>query len=305
MAVATLRANANAAAAAVGEALAQAGVHAILLKGPSLARALYTPPARRRYEDVDLLIEPLGDRRAAQALERIGYREAARTVGHHRVFLSPRHAPVELHRTLIGVGVRRERCWTLLQRNSEAASVRTCELRVLAPNALAVHVALHASQHAGHPKALDDLSRALQVWPWQCWLEAYALARQLGAVDSFGAGLRFLPAGSSLAERLGVPANRSLGVALRSGSLHRTIAAKPAIAAAEILAQPELAQKVLAIGRAALPAPEVIRTMYPDRGLIGAYLTRPARIAKGLPGAASAWGAAQREHRRRIREGRR
>ena len=61
---------------AVLEALAVAGVEAVLLKGTPLAYSHYTEPAARPRCDTDLLVSPAQRDAAARALEAIGYRRA-------------------------------------------------------------------------------------------------------------------------------------------------------------------------------------------------------------------------------------
>ena len=54
---------------------------ALLLKGPALARALYTPTEHRGYSDVDLLVSPADLPRARQALSGVGFKHAEEVFG--------------------------------------------------------------------------------------------------------------------------------------------------------------------------------------------------------------------------------
>lgn len=84
-------------------ALSAAGVRAVVLKGPPLARRVYDPPHARVAMDLDWLVEPGALPVAMEALAPLGYRrlgtgEAAEAREHHHVHLTHDSSPpVELH----------------------------------------------------------------------------------------------------------------------------------------------------------------------------------------------------------------
>ena len=65
--------------------------------------------------------------------------------------------------------------------------------------------------------ARSQLERALERTDEATWREAAALAQTLGATGAFATGLRSVSAGRELAERLGLPRERPIDVALRAG----------------------------------------------------------------------------------------
>src|SRR5262249_6618672 len=123
-------------------------------------------------------------------------------------------------------------------------------------------------------KPLRDLERALDVFDGDCWREASAIASALDSVDSFAAGLRLVPAGAALAERLELPEQASPSV---------TLAARSAPAGAVVLERVSEREGVRAkaglLLRVAVPPRDWIRTSYPETPLAGGY----ARYFVGLP----------------------
>ncbi len=66
----------DSAAAAVLEGFEAAGVRSLLLKGPVLARVLYTEDEQRGYLDIDLLVSPEDLAAARAVLTALGYGQA-------------------------------------------------------------------------------------------------------------------------------------------------------------------------------------------------------------------------------------
>ena len=88
----------------VTDALRDAGIPVILLKGHALARILYPDPALRQSSDIDLLVQPHNIRASEEILEKMGYFCHVKTfylsqyVYHHEVFYPPgKGLPIELH----------------------------------------------------------------------------------------------------------------------------------------------------------------------------------------------------------------
>lgn len=205
------------AAIAAVQALAEAGIEALLLKGPVLARTLYRSDEHRGYFDVDLLV-PAGARAAAgQALARLGYIDFVRTSGLH-LFPEDPHADlwngvvaIDLHWRLPGCQADPERVWETLHARRTWVELDGTRMPILDRPGLALHLALHAAQHGpGDRKAIGDLARGLKRWPLEVWREAAALARVVGASETLSAGLRLVPAGAALARELGLPAADAL-----------------------------------------------------------------------------------------------
>src|SRR5262245_5119521 len=94
-------------------ALSAAEIEACALKGPVLARRLYSPPASRYAGDIDLLVRPQDLQTALDVLMQAGYApEAGATAeyvlqyGHHVNLSRPGEPPIELHfRAYAGFGI--------------------------------------------------------------------------------------------------------------------------------------------------------------------------------------------------------
>lgn len=89
---------------AVTNALRDAGIPVILLKGHALARTLYPDPALRQSGDIDLLVQPRNIPATEEVLEKLGYVCPAKTFSlspyehHHENFFPPRKGmQIELH----------------------------------------------------------------------------------------------------------------------------------------------------------------------------------------------------------------
>jgi hypothetical protein len=88
----------------VTDALKDAGIPAILLKGHALARTVYPDPALRQSSDIDLLVQPHNIPAAEVVLEKLGYVCSARLFRisqdeyHHETYSPPgKGLPIELH----------------------------------------------------------------------------------------------------------------------------------------------------------------------------------------------------------------
>lgn len=87
----------------ITNAMEDAGIPVILMKGHALARTVYPDPALRQSSDIDLLVQPHNIPSAEEVLEKLGYACTAKTFyiaqyDHHEVFCHPdKGLPVELH----------------------------------------------------------------------------------------------------------------------------------------------------------------------------------------------------------------
>lgn len=212
--------------AQVLESFERAGVHALLLKGPSIACWLYDHATERPYFDCDLLVEP-GDYDAAEAeLRSLGYVPLldrwglpAWWYGHAVAWTHPDgRVGVDLHRTLLGVGVSPATAWRVLSADPDELVVGGRRVRCLGLPARAMHVALHATQHGPGTQPAVDLERAVTVCDDALWAEAARLAAQLDATAAFVAGLRLTSGGARIATRLALPDVRSITAELRAST---------------------------------------------------------------------------------------
>ena len=302
-----LRAAANlrvdAVTAEVASAFAAAGVRALLLKGPALARFLYDGSPARTYGDTDLLVAPAAIDAAERVLARLGFRRFLDDVeirGDERVaalawLRAADRATVDLHGSLAGVELDPERAWRVL--TEQTASVRAASVAVetLAPTALLLHVALHAAQHGRQErKPLADLERALARVDREDWAAAARLAKRLCAMEAFAAGLSLLPAGAPVIEAVALPRARSVAVALRADS-----APTGAFAFERLARARDRRTKARVLVRVLVPPPAHMRAFVPvaRRRLVGlplAYAARPFSLLLRAPAAALAWRRARR-----------
>jgi hypothetical protein len=277
----------------IHEALADAGIRSILLKGPSIAAWLYEPDELRAYGDSDFLISYEQWERAAEVLVSHGFRPQWSDMAHSRLGSPSSFAfkrgdldAVDLHATLSGLRADCESVWRLLASQPDTVRVLYADLPVLALPARTMHLALHAAQHYGHPGSpTQDLERGLDALPIEAWREAMSVAEALDGLEAFGSGLRLLPHGREVARRLGVPEETSLETRLREGSV-------PLAQSLYALAQTPGARRKLAVLVAELfPRPPFMRWWSPlarrgRRGLVASYVWRPFWLVGRLPGAA-------------------
>lgn len=202
-------------------AFERSGIASILLKGPAVIRWLYPATTDRYSVDVDLLVAPADLARAEATLAQLEFEpfEPRRDDKHARSWVRPRDAlPVDLHRSIVGVGVNDENAWEVLSGVTEQLEVCGATLSVLQAHGRALHLALHAAQETpDKEQALRDLSRGLELLELKVWRQARVLAVQLDALPGLGAGLRLLPEGDTVARELQLPKRVTTEIALRAG----------------------------------------------------------------------------------------
>jgi hypothetical protein len=136
------------------QALGNAGVDAIVLKGAFLAQQVYRDAALRPMLDVDLLVHRPALRRAAEVLGSLGYRfpggsaaKPAPDQGSHLPPLSaPGALPVELHWTLVpptAAAIDLRHAW----KTAREVEVAGAAVLALSPEHLLHHLCLHVSCH--------------------------------------------------------------------------------------------------------------------------------------------------------------
>ncbi len=199
------------------DAFETAGVPSLLLKGPALARMLYTEAEHRGYSDIDLLVPASRLGAAREALIELGYTKAGEGLGIDDV-AGIQHAEIwarraesgplwiDLHWRLGGCEAGDEVVWDVLAEGRMSINLQGHEVAVLGTDGLAFHLAMHAAQHGPRDaKAMGDLARGVQRWPVETWRSAAQIAREVQAVPNFAAGLRLLPSGAQVANQLDLP----------------------------------------------------------------------------------------------------
>lgn len=137
------------------KSLAEAGIEAMVLKGPAISTVAYDDASRRMFSDIDLVIKR-DDLSAAQAhLESRGYRPLfdARTadsliVGQHALEFEGPGPHVELHWSLLprhlSFAVEPDDLW----REAVTIEIAGAEVRTLAPHHLFLYLCAHGAKHA-------------------------------------------------------------------------------------------------------------------------------------------------------------
>ncbi len=209
----------------VANALEDAGIATILLKGSVLGQWLY-PGQVRVYGDADLLVSPASWERSLIVLDSLGFEKHPRST--ERTQFGPTHARtlmrdglcVDLHRALPGLRGDSEMIWQSLLARARWQDIAGVEVRVPDRALLLLHVALHAAQHAREPisKTFEDLRRAIAIASEDQWRRALELAYMYEGVAGFASGLRMLPEGEQLLNNLDVEVLPSLQHELRRHS---------------------------------------------------------------------------------------
>jgi hypothetical protein len=261
-------------------------VDPILLRGPALARTLYEDGNTRAYTDVDLLVARRDVSRVEARLSGLGFVD--RTVEgviagdrptYAHTWVRPEDgATVDLHYTLLGVGLEPDEAWEILTGLTEPLLVAGESIRALRPPGCVIVIALHAAAHGARVrKPLQDLERAIVRLSPETWREGASVAAQLRATSAFATGLSLIPTGEALAEELDLAhVVSSTEVRLRA----RT--APPMALGFEWLAQTRgtRAKATLVVRKMAPPA-TFMRAWSPlaRRGRAGLMLSYVARIA--------------------------
>jgi Uncharacterised nucleotidyltransferase len=216
----------DAAAVEAFDAFDAAGVKAVLLKGPALARMLYSAREHRGYSDVDLLVAPPDVPAARRILADLGYANIADRLGIDDVAgvlkaetwvgvggTDPvgAGAMIDLHWQLPGSEASPEAAWEAVTRERGWVELDGRRVPTLAVAGLALHLATHAAQHGPrYEQPMEDLAKGLDRWSPEVWRAAARLAAEIGATEAFGAGLRLVPEGAALAAELRLPSTDGL-----------------------------------------------------------------------------------------------
>jgi hypothetical protein len=174
-------------------------------------------------------------------------------------------------------------------------SVAGAEVEIPSPPANALIAALHAAAHgAGDARSSEDLARALDVADERVWSGASRLATEIEADICFATGLRTLPAGRELADRLGLRRAAPVDVLLRAGG-----APDGAVFLGSLATTDGWRARLRLLARAVVPEPHYMRDWYPvarrgPTGLIASYVGRVlVRLATVVP-AVRAFAAARK-----------
>jgi hypothetical protein len=273
----------DAAASEVITAFDAIGVRYLLLKGPALARLLYTRGEHRGYADIDLLVAP-GDLEAAgRAVSQLGYTNVTERWGvedvagavHADMWVrrNQRIGPLmlDLHTRLAGAEAAPEVAWEALEARKTWIDMDGCRVAVLRPDGLALHVATHAAQHGPEmSKPIADLTYGLERWPLDVWQDAAQLASEVDALEAFAVGLRLVPSGATLASDLELPSADQVEWAM----LHRDARPRGTFHLRALTEATTLAERVRAVQRALVPSRAWILFQYPS-----AHRGRPWLIA--------------------------
>jgi hypothetical protein len=262
--------------------LEREGIETLVLKGPVLAEWLY-PGEVRPYGDVDLMVAPGNWDAAVAVLSELGFSDHLGPMAHPRMesfastaFLRGENKEdnVDLHCTLHGLDAAPEQIWSAFHAGAESQLIGDAELRVPGRSALLLHVGLHAAHHA-EGKALWDLQRAIAAADDDLWREALALAQQLEGTPTFASGLRLVPEGEKLANRLGIEDN------VRSARHDIRFEQIPTAEGIDALLQPGVGmrQRIRTVAGEFFPRPEFMRWWTPlaRRGPLGLIVSYPWR----------------------------
>jgi hypothetical protein len=192
-----------------------AGIPAILLKGPSIARWLY-PAGGRTYVDTDLLVPAREFSRAETVLRSLGFTDEVEGLhpfeqGVESAFVRRAEmgrgpgGTVDLHRNLPMLPTPDGLLWEAFSAETETVPVGGVEVRVLGRTALALHVVVHAVQHGFQFHTDEDLRRAIMMMSAADWRPVADLAARLGIAGILGFGLRHHAAGAAIADSLTLP----------------------------------------------------------------------------------------------------
>lgn len=276
-------------AATVLTGLAGLDIPAVLLKGPGLAQRFYAnAPERRRYSDVDILVAPADFDRAETLLAALGHVDSTAAfprdewLWHERHWIHPAAGDlnVDLHRSFSGVADA-QGFWDTVSATSVPLDL--CGVTVQVPGlvASAMLVGLHAAAPGQTTKPVTDLVAALGQVPDAVWEEAGRLARCVGAEAAFVAGLRRVPAGVVVADRL----SPQLGLGSTRGWISRLDLVLLARSLDALRTVPGVRAKVRFARRRMFPSAAFLASHHPlaakgPAGLTLAYLLRPLRLLR-------------------------
>lgn len=282
-------------------ALREAGVDCLLLKGISHELWLYPDGARPPSRDIDVLIAPSQLEEACEAVLRLGMREARDSLGPRRHGLELQYLPpdgtgmpVELHQSFHFVSAPVAHCWAVLTASRQRIEVGGVPIDIPSVPARAALLALHVANHGlAGAWVIEDLRRAIGVVSLAEWQLAANVADELDALAAFSSGLRFHPAGASIADSLGLEKRDDPTLRLHARSGH-----DPGIRMLTYADRSSRAGLARMLANELIPSDDQMRTWYPiarrgRRGLVAAHAARMARLARISPELVSSWRKAR------------
>lgn len=288
--------------AEIRAALAAAGFRAILLKGSAFTETLDPGGAARGSMDCDLLVSPSDLRSITTHLGSLGFRPTFLPADtpttrelHAGTWLREADGlELDLHHNLPEVPAPSELTWKLVGAHTTWIEVGGADTEILDEVGTALLVALHGALHGpGFPRVFEDLRQATAVFGDQIWRKAHRLAMDLDAEEAFGQGLRLVPEGVELAERLRLANSTSTQRLL-------TWSAAPwgATVVDEFVSADSSRRRARLAWRTLFPTPRAMRAgtslaRHGALGLAAAYVIRPVRMAVRLVPALQAWRAAR------------
>jgi hypothetical protein len=152
-------------------ALTEAGVPVILLKGAALIKTLYTDPAVRPMNDLDLLVRRFDIPRAVRALQAGGFQRLMDNYIRYHVFMlggQSGQTSVELHWSLVLNDQRFPELIDWFWSQSQPLEASNPRVGVLSPMAEMLYLAAHLG--------LQHKSQGRLIW----WYDLYLLLNNLG-----------------------------------------------------------------------------------------------------------------------------
>ncbi len=223
------------------DALADAGIGVLALKGAALIEVAYRDSGARPMGDIDLAVPPPQVGEAVRVLRQVGFvaveddPEQVLTVRHSLAFQDADGQEVDLHRGLLWRAGLDEEFW----RGSIKAQVGGTEVRVLNPADQLLHVCAHgAAWNPVHPLrwAADAFKVIEAAGPELDWERPVAMARSGRLTVPFADSLDFLT------KSLAAPIPQASLLALA-----QTPVARAERRAHEALAQPPSSRRSLAM----------------------------------------------------------
>lgn len=291
--------------AAIGDvvaALRERNIDSLVLKGPTFAE-WYPPDSGRTYVDGDVWVAPGNVAGAEQVLADLGFLPTSDERGlpewwqeHASSWLREQdQGKIDLHRRLQGAEADPASVWSTLWAQRAAITIGGVSGWRLSEPGRTLYATLHATHHGSEDaRGLPHLEAALGAVDDSVWVAALELAREVDAVEAFATGLRLLPAGAELAERIRVPDARSVKTALLASTPPPVALGFDQLHGASGLRRLEILLRKL------FPPPGFIRHWWPPAGrnrgmLMVGYVYRPIWLVKNAPAGYRAWREARRK----------
>lgn len=288
--------------AEMGRQFEDAGIEAMVVKGPAIGEWLYADGSRT-YGDVDLFVRATDWNRSVALLEDHGFQDVLGPVAHPRMesqagtaFKGDGPITVDLHCTLAGLDASPEAVGVALFSDARHQLIAGRETLVPGRAAVLLHIALHAVHHL-EGKPVTDLERALEIATEEEWRGAAALAHELDGLAAFATGLRLVPAGAALAKRLDVDEQGSVHFDLRAAQI------PTAEGLGELFAPGlRLRDRLSILYHELFPSPEFMRWWTSlahrgRRGLVASYVGRWLWLLVKIPRGLRALLTVRRRHR--------